>query len=150
MRGFVVIALAALLLPSCRTQKEVQTDVAAARDSVAVAETRRTSAVIDSALAHLYLAFDTLTVTVERPAAAETVRLKAVGASFAASSVRHRAAIEVAARTDSAEVTATYTDKSEEHASAVSAYNPPSMTLIVCVAAAVALLLLFLKKKFEI
>ena len=148
MRGFVIIAVAALSLASCRTQKEVQTDVAVIRDSVAVAETHRTLAVIDSALANMTLAFDTLTVTVERPSAAETVRLKAVGARLFATSSRHVAAVATAMRTDSAGVAESHIDKSVEKATSVGAYNPPNMMLIltiVCALVVMALLVYFRK-----
>ena len=141
------VGLVVLVCPSCRTQKEVQTDIAISRDSVAVAKEHRTAAVIDSVLTHMILAFDTLSVTVERPATAETVRLKAVGARLATSSTSHRTAVETAVRLDSTEVNTIYTDKSAEHITAIQACNPPNLTLIITIACMLGALLFFLRKK---
>ena len=139
-------ALLALSLLSCRTQKEVQYDIAAVKDSVNVSQSHRSFAVMDSVLSNMSLTFDSLTITVERDQApsTEVVRLKAVGGQIVSKRESHRAAVETKTRLDSTAFKAFNRDKSAEHSATTVAYDPPNLTLVICVACALTTLLLFI------
>lgn len=130
----VIFIFALALITSCRSQKEVQKDVALSVDSVAHSSHHRSMAVLDTLAAKMEFDFDTLCVTIERPVAdmpPEVVKIRAVMGKISHSKEQRKLAAAHEERLDTLAYKLASADKSAEHTATTRVYDPPNATGII-------------------
>lgn len=147
MRHLTIIIFATFILAGCKSQKQLQSGKSVATDSLIHSEHHRTIAVIDSITRSTSFDFDTLEVTVERPAAnvdaPEIFRLKAVKGRVIDRQRVQKNQVEAYNRLDTVRYRQSAVEASTEHTATTRLYNPPDGTAAVLVTIIVTGILIY-------
>ena len=147
MRSLIVLFLTCALV-GCKSQKNIVASQSVKTDSLAHSEHHRTIAVIDSAMRHIDISFDTLKINIERPVeyaeAPEVIRLTAVRGRVIDQRRAHRDSVEAFNRLDTVAYHQSAAEASTEHSATTRLYNPPDGTLTSVLAILIAGVLIYL------
>ena len=135
MRPITPLLALLLILVSCRSHKELQSDIALSVDSVAQSSQHRTLALLDTMGTRFSLDFDTLEISVERQVATvpEIVRIKAVKGRVDKHNTQYQAITETHNRLDTVAYKMSTTDSTTEHSATTRVYDPPKTTSFLLV-----------------
>lgn len=132
----IIFIFALALITSCRSHKDVQKNISVDVDSVARSKHHRTIAVLDTLAAKLDFDFDTLSVTIERPAAdmpPEVIKVKAVKGKISHSKEQRKLAAAHEERLDTLAYKLSSADNSAEHTATTRVYDPPNTGVAIIV-----------------
>lgn len=152
MRALILISL--LLLVGCKTRRHSVSNHSLSIDSTAISTERRTIDTADSLVRHLDFSFDTLKITIERPAVradlAERMSLTAIKGRMAGSRRAAHGVTERINRTDTSAYHLAASGAETASRETVRVSDPPpagTVIAILALAAAGAIVVMLRRKK---
>lgn len=148
----LTLLLLIIIFASCRSHKELRTEIAVSADSVIHSEHHRTIVTVDSLMRNIDFSFDTLKINIAKPvkysAKPEIIHIRATKGHLSENSrIRHNHTTEDN-KIDSTKYERSSLVSTEENSSATHLYDPPDATSAFIVALLIAgiLTLLFIYK----
>lgn len=148
---FAIVAIL-VLLPGCKSHKEIVSAGIERVDSVRTSEHYRSIATIDSVIRQTTFLFDTLEVTVERPveyaSTPEVIRLRAINGNVSDNRQQLTNSTENYNRLDSIALKKDTSQSFAQKTDNTAVYDPPDTTaILVCVVLGLTGIYIILKKK---